>query len=82
MAILTATRHGTFLFFMMAFVARNTIPRVVRVCFVIKQNLSRSTLEHKPYGLFGGFLREARVADNAHDEQDCAKDKCKRLFSL
>jgi hypothetical protein len=82
MAILTRTRHGTFLFFMMAIIARNTIPRVVRVRLVIKQNLSRSGLEHEPYGFFRGFLREARVADDAHDEQDCPKDKCKRLFSL
>jgi hypothetical protein len=82
MAILTATRHGTFLFFVMAIIARNTIPGVARVCLVIKQNLSRSGFEHEPYRFFRGFLREPRVADNAYDEQDCRKGKCKRLFSL
>jgi len=82
MAILTTAGHRFILFFVMAITARNTIPRVVRVCLVIKQNLSRSALEHESYGFFRGFLREARVAHNAYDEQDCRKGKCKRLFSL
>ena len=82
MAILTTTRAGTFLFFVMAIIARNAIPCVGRMGFVIKQDLSRSRLEHEPYGFFRGFLREARVADNAYDEQDCRKGKCEALFSL
>lgn len=82
MAILTTTRLSIILFFVMAIITRDTIPRVTRVCLVIKQNLSRAGLEHEPYGFFRGFLREAGVADDAYYEQDCRKGKCKRLFSL
>jgi hypothetical protein len=82
MAILAATRTGPFLLFMMAIIARNTIPPVVRVCLVIKQDLSRGGLEHEPYGLFRDLLRETRVTDYAHDEQNCREGKCECLFSL
>jgi hypothetical protein len=81
-AILTTTRTGVFLLFVMAIIARNTIPLISGVCLVIKQNLSRSALEHEPYGFFRGFLRQGSVTNNAYDEQNCRKDKCKRLFSL
>ena len=55
-AILTTTRHSFILFFVMAIIARNTIPRIVRMRFVIKQDLSRGALKHEPYRFFRFFL--------------------------
>jgi hypothetical protein len=82
MAILTTTRLGFLLFFVMAIIARNTISLVRRVCLMVKQDTSCGRLEHEPHRFFRSLCREGSVTDNAHNEKDCRKGKCQRLFIL
>jgi len=82
MAVFTTTRHRAFLLFVMAIIARYAIALVGHMGFVIKQDFSRGGLEDEPYGFFRCFLRESRIADNAHQKEDRPKGKCQDLFVL
>jgi len=70
------------LFLVMAIIARHAIPLVGHMGFVIKQDFSCSGLKDEPDGFFGCFLRERRIADNAHQKENGCKGECQDLFIL
>jgi hypothetical protein len=81
-AILTATRHGPVLLFVMTFIAGSSIAVVRSVCLVIKQDTSRCGFHHDPNGFFWGLLGKTCITNNPDDEQDYSKEEGKRLFTL
>jgi hypothetical protein len=81
-AILTTARHGPFLLLVMAIIAGNPITIVRCVRLVIKQDASRRGLEHEPHRFFRGLHGETGVANHAHNEQYCGKEKTQCPFTL
>jgi hypothetical protein len=81
-AILTATRLGIILFFVMAIITRKPVPFVSRVCLVVKQDASCGRLKHNSNRFFRRLGGESRIADNTDNEQNSRKGKCQRLSIL